>query len=223
MWSEAGRRRRASARLVWLLAIAAAHLDEMKHWCVSLAAMKRIFVPTALMLFLAVGARAQDGRPNFSGTWTLDVVKSDFGPSPPPESLVIVIEHNEPNIKTKATQKGPQGETTNERNLTTDGKENPNKVRTMMGEQDVKSTSKWDSRKLATAYKLDIQGMVVEVSESWELSDEGKVLTVVRDLKTPQGDFAQKMVFSKQGQAFRPAGLKTSPTTGRAKAPALPV
>ena len=153
----------------------------------------------AVLLLTTASAWAQDATPNFTGKWNLDIAKSDFGPMPPPESVVHVIDHKEPNLKVVTTQKGPQGEVTNERILTTDGKENVNKVR--MGgpdPQEVKSTSKWNGKTLATAFKLEIQGNAIDVSDSWKLSDDGKVLTVVREFKSSQGDFVTTTVFNKQ-------------------------
>ncbi len=165
--------------------------------------MKRIlsaaFVLLCLVLLVAAAARAQDATPNFTGKWSIDIAKSDFGPVPPPESVVHVIDHKEPNIKVVTTQKGSQGETTNERMLTTDGKENVNKVR--MGgpdPQEVKSTSKWNGKTLATAFTIDIQGNAVDINDSWKLSDDGKVLTIVRAFKSSQGEFAATTVFNKQ-------------------------
>ena len=161
--------------------------------------MKKTLVASSLILVLAaVSALAQDAKPNFSGTWNMDLSKSDFGPVPAPDSLVAVIEHKEPSVKITTTQKGQQGEIVNERILTTDGKENTNKMRMMGGEQEIKSTSKWNGKKLTTAFKLDVQGAPVEFNDAWELSDDGKVMTIVRDIKTPQGDFTTKTVFSKQ-------------------------
>lgn len=150
------------------------------------------------MFLLAVSTWAQDTKPDLSGTWNLDVAKSDFGGAPAPDSIVHVIEHKDPNLKITSTQKSQQGELTNTRNLTTDGKENINKMRTMAGEQDVKSTSRWNGMKLANALKLDIQGSPIDINEAWELSDGGKVLSIARDIATPQGDFHQRYVFNKQ-------------------------
>lgn len=159
------------------------------------------FLPTAcaVILLTTAPAWAQDATPNFTGKWSLDIAKSDFGPMPPPESVVHVVDHKEPNLKIVTTQKGPQGEVTNERLLTTDGKENVNKMR--MGgpdAQEVKSTSKWNGKALATAFRLEIQGNALDVNDSWKLSDDGKVLTVVREFKSPQGDFVTTTVFNKQ-------------------------
>ena len=160
--------------------------------------MKKACLTLCLILLAAATAPAQDTRPDFSGTWVLDRTKSDFGQMPPPDSLVSVIEHKEPSIKITTTQKGEQGEITNARTLTTDGKESLNKLKTMGGEQEVKSITKWTGRTLTTAFTLDVQGIAVEVNDSFALSDDGKVLTVMRQVKTPDGDLPSKMVFNKQ-------------------------
>jgi hypothetical protein len=160
--------------------------------------MRKALPVACVVLLLAAVTRAQDNRPNFSGTWNLDVAKSDFGGAPAPESIVHVMEHKDPNLKVTSTQKNQQGELTNVRTLTTDGKENINKMRTMAGDQDVKSTSTWNGRKLANAMTLDIQGNAIEINEVWDLSEDGKILNVVRDIKTGQGDFHQTYVYNKQ-------------------------
>jgi hypothetical protein len=160
--------------------------------------MKRMLSTAGVIFLLAGSAVAQNATPNFSGTWNLDVAKSDFGPAPPPDSVVMVIDHKEPNLKVTTTQKGAPGDTTNESNITTDGKANVNKLRTMGGELDVNSTSTWNGKKLATTRTFEVQGMSIAMNDSWELSDDGKVMTMVREIKTPQGDFGTKMVFNKK-------------------------
>lgn len=141
----------------------------------------------------------QAAKPNFTGKWTLDLAKSDFGQYPPPDSISHVVDHKEPNIKiTTTTQTKEFGESTNEQNLTTDGKENPNKMRVMGAEQDVKSTARWDGEKLSTSTAFDAQGTRIEINDSWSISEDGKFLTVVRVAKTPQGEFSFKTVYNKQ-------------------------
>ena len=160
--------------------------------------MNRALSTASVILLLAVSAVAQNAAPNFSGTWNLDVAKSDFGPAPPPDSVVMVVDHKEPTIKTTTTQKSAQGDTTNDSTITTDGKENVNKLRAMGGEQDVRSTTKWNGKKLTIARTLEIQGMTISMNDSWELSDDGKVMTIVRAIGTPQGDFTTKMILNKK-------------------------
>jgi len=160
--------------------------------------MKRAVFAIAVMLLVPPSAWTQDAKPNFSGTWNFDAAKSDFGPAPPPESLVSVIDQKEPNVKIATTQKGPMGEISNERTFTTDGKENINKMRTPAGDQDTKSTTTWNGKKLSTVTKMDMQGTAIVINESWELAEDGKVMTIAREIKTPQGDFVTKVVFNKQ-------------------------
>ena len=149
------------------------------------------------LLALAISTAAQ-GLPNFTGTWTLDVAKSDFGPMPAPESIVMVIDHKDPAVKVTTTQKSQMGDASNDSTYTTDGKENINKMRGPGGEQDVKSTTKWDGKTLATARTIEAQGMSIGIDDTWELSADGKVMTLTRQIKTPQGDFSSKLVLNKK-------------------------
>jgi hypothetical protein len=151
----------------------------------------------AALLALTISTAAQ-GLPNFTGTWTLDAAKSDFGPMPPPESVVMVIDHKEPTVKVTTTQKNQMGDSSNDSTYTTDGKENVNKMRGPAGDQDVKSTTKWNGKTLATSRTVEAQGMSIGIDDSWELSPDGKALTVSRQLKTPQGDFSTKLVLNKK-------------------------
>ena len=166
--------------------------------------MKNIIAAACILLltlFALPGptpVHAQDALPNFTGTWSIDLAKSDFGPMPPPESVVHTIDHKEPTVKVTTTQKTAQGEITNERTLTTDGKPNVNKVRMGGPEQEVTSTSKWVGKTLTTAFKVEMQGTPLDFNDTWKLSDDGKVLTIVREIKSPQGDFAATTVFNKQ-------------------------
>jgi hypothetical protein len=157
----------------------------------------RVSVAAAAIVLLTLNAAAQ-GLPNFSGTWTLDAAKSDFGPMPPPESIVMVIDHQEPALKVSVTQKSQMGDVSNDSTYTTDGKDNINKMRSPDGDQSVKSTSKWNGKALATSRTIEAQGMSIGIEDSWELSADGKVLTINRQLNTPQGSFSTKTVLNKK-------------------------
>ena len=158
---------------------------------------RRLSVAAAAVVFLALSAAAQS-VPNFTGTWTLDAAKSDFGPMPPPDSLVMVIDHKEPALKVTTTQKSQMGDSSNDSTYTTDGKENVNKMRGPAGDQDVKSTTKWSGTTLTTSRTIEAQGMSIGIDDSWDLSADGKVLTVNRQLKTPQGDLNMKLALNKK-------------------------
>ena len=91
-----------------------------------------------LICFLTAPMSTQDSaKPNLSGTWTLDAAKSDFGQYPPPEFIILVIEHNEPVVKITTTTKSGTGESTGEQNLTTNGTQTVNKMQVMGAQQEV--------------------------------------------------------------------------------------
>ena len=62
----------------------------------------RFITALFVMLTLAPPADplADQGKPNFSGKWSLDIPQSDLPDSPPPfKSWVYIIEHDEPRMK----------------------------------------------------------------------------------------------------------------------------
>jgi len=159
--------------------------------------MKSALAAIGLALAVAVTASAQS-KPNFSGTWILDVAKSDFGGAPALTSMSHEIQHKGTTIGIATTQKTAQLELVNRRTLTTDGKENTNHLKTSAGDQDVKSTSKWDGPRLLTTMTLDVQGTPASVTDTWELSADARVLTITRSATMPDGSITQKFVFNKQ-------------------------
>jgi hypothetical protein len=110
----------------------------------------------------------------------------------------MVVDHKEPTVKVTTTQKSQMGDSSNDSTYTTDGKDNVNKMRSPAGDQDVKSTTKWNGKALATTRTIEAQGMTVGIDDAWELSADGKVLTINRQLKTPQGDLSMRLVLNKQ-------------------------
>jgi hypothetical protein len=136
---------------------------------------------------------AADPKPDFSGHWSIDLAKSDFGMMPPPEKLERDIDHKDPEIKIKTLQAGPRGERTTESKLTTNGKESSVQV---MG-RDAKSTAAWKGSKLNIKTKLEFNGAEILQDETWTLSNDGKVLTIENAISSPQGEFMMKNVFTK--------------------------
>lgn len=157
--------------------------------------MKKTVLLFAATLVLAGLASAADDKPNFTGKWVLDTAKSDFGPAPAPAAQSQEIDHKDPKLKVKTVSKNQQGtENTAETTRTTDGAENTN----TMGQAEVKSKTVWDGKKLVTTSKRQIQGMDIDIKDIQELAEDGKSFTITRELKTPQGDFTQKLHFNKE-------------------------
>ena len=176
---------------------------------------KVTFAAIAGLVFVA--SLAAQSKPNFSGTWKLNVDKSDFGVLPPSNSRTDVVDHKDPNLKITVADDGAQGQQNYTLIMTTDGKEAVNKP----GGLDMKSVATWDASKLVVSTKLQFQGSDVAIKTSWSLSDDGKTLTENAHLESPMGETDQKMVFEKQeGGASVVAAAKPSapaPSAGGAK------
>ena len=155
-------------------------------------------VLAVLIGFVSSPAWSQGAKPDFTGKWNLDAAKSDFGAMPAPASIVHDVEHKEPNLKITTTQKSEAGESTNTRTFSTDGKDSTNKITMMGAEYPVTTSAKWDGQSLAVTASFDAQGATVQLNDTWTLSPDGKVLTITRIAKTPQGDFTTKSVYNKQ-------------------------
>jgi hypothetical protein len=152
-----------------------------------------------MILALAIAAMAAFGaaadKPNFSGDWTVDLTKSDFGPIPPPSGMTRKVDHSEPAVTVVETQTGgPQGDMVINAKYTTDGKETTNQF---MG-ADAKSTAKWDGDALVIATNADFQGTAITLTDKWTLSADGKVMTVARHFAAPQGEADVVYVMNKK-------------------------
>lgn len=164
---------------------------------------------TALITFLLVlplvSVFAQQ-KTDFSGTWKLNVAKSDFGMLGGPTSRTDVITHKDPSLSNSVTAEGAQGKQEYTVSYTTDGKEAVNKI----GEREIKSTLKWAGSNLAISSKFVYNDMDVTGEATWVLSPDGKTLTISAHFTSAMGDADQKFVFEKQEAA--------APSTPPAKA-----
>ena len=98
--------------------------------------MSSIAFVLALPLITAVAQQ----KPDFSGTWKLNVAKSEFGALPGPKSRVDVITHKDPSLSVNVTQEGADGRLQYAANYTTDGKTRTVSIHyaSAMGETDQK-------------------------------------------------------------------------------------
>jgi len=155
--------------------------------------MRKAIVAALSVTAFATSMFAQT-KPNFSGTWKLNVAKCDFGPIPAPDSRTDVIVHDDPTIKDDVTQTGGQGDFSGTINYTTDGKEATNK----MGPREIKSTLGWEGSHLVVNSKLMLNDAEITIKSVWTLSDDGKTLTQDAHINSPMGELDTKQVFDKQ-------------------------
>ncbi len=144
-----------------------------------------------LTLFCALPLMA---APDFSGSWKVNKLKSDFGPMPPPDSLTMTVDHKDPKLTVvnKQSRDGNEFESTS--NYTTDGKECVNEFRG----NSRKSTLSWEGETLVIVSKAKFGDNDITITEKWVLSGEGKVLTISRHMVTPRGESDTKTTLDKQ-------------------------
>ena len=147
--------------------------------------------PLILVTILALAAFA---KPNFAGDWKLNASKSEFGAFPAPSSLTQKIVHEEPSLKVSAKLSSDNGDMEFESAYTTDGKECTNQF----GPNAIKSTVKWDGDTLVIDGKGQFGDNEVSIKDKWEISADGKVVTILRHWASSMGEMDQKLVFEKQ-------------------------
>lgn len=155
------------------------------------ALLSTLFVIAAATTSLAMAA----DKPDFSGSWKLDVDKSVFPPPiPPPTSMTRKIDHKEPAISVDQTTTSERGDQSATLKYSTDGTETTN---TFMGNA-LKSKGVWDGNALVITGTANMGGADVKLTDKWTLADDGKTLTDVLSISAPQGDFEITYVLVKQ-------------------------
>lgn len=140
-------------------------------------------------------APKEESRPNFSGTWVMNPQKSDWGQMAPPDSMRYVIRHTGGNLVLLSTQNGVD----NRLDVTTDGQE---RVTQTDAESEILARVYWDGktllwqgrRKAKPAHQID----PLSWTSHWSLSDDGRTLTVKRQIVVVQGTFDQTIQFDKK-------------------------
>ena len=163
--------------------------------------IRKLISITFLIALPLVSVFAQQ-KTDYSGTWKLNVDKSDFGVLGGPTSRTDVITQKEPSISDHVTADGAQGKQEYTVTYSTDGKETAN----TFGEMSAKSTTKWDGNSLVINTKLKFNDTDVDVVSTWVLSADGKTLTVSAHISSTMGETDQKLTYDRQdGGAVAPA------------------
>jgi hypothetical protein len=137
------------------------------------------------------------GNPDFSGTWTLDVGKSDMGHMRPGaltarmKNVTLVIKQT-PSVLATTRKVGERPETVTDK---LDGSESVNK--SPIG-KDIKSISRWVGSTLVTNSIMSIGAGTVQTTFVRSLSADGRVMTIDTTTKTPNGVRKQKLIYNKQ-------------------------
>ena len=141
-------------------------------------------------------AAASGSHPDLSGTWNLDIAKSNFGQGQPPASEVDTITENGNSMSVATAQKGGMmGDVNTTETFTTDGQPSSWKG---MADSQVSGTANWDGDKLVVDAKTSFQGSDVKLKETYSLSADGKTLTKSLHAETGMGNFDSTSIYDKQ-------------------------
>jgi hypothetical protein len=152
---------------------------------------------------------AQD-KPNFSGTWKLNVERSDFGPGHSRFAQTDVIEQSGQTIKISIAFDANEETRQYTVTLVTDGKEisAPADAREPGATLQTVSSS-WEGAVLVVHQKVTYENEIVTGSSHYTLSPNGDVLTVMQDFVTQKGETSRTLVFDKGDSA-----TTSEPTVG---------
>ena len=187
--------------------------------------MKMKIVLMAMLTFvLAVAAiSAQDRTANFTGNWTLEASKSKLDERMRIESMTLNVTQTDKELKIETKTKRaprPEGEMSGGGQgrgggmgrggfggdgttvYTLDGKETKVEQETPMGKFPVSYKANLEKGgKLNLSSSRTINGqmgeMTITTKDAWQLSADGKTLTVKRETETPRGAQSSEMVFTK--------------------------
>jgi len=167
--------------------------------------MTRKLLLIAFLIALPVVSAFAQQKPDFSGTWKLNVAKTDFGALPGPDSRTDVITHKEPSLTDDVTAESSQGKQQYTVKYTTDGKEVTNQI----GPLAIKSTLKWEGSNLLVSSKFTYNDADVNAQATWALSADGKTLTISVHFASTLGETDQKIILEKQESTPAAAPAKT--------------
>ena len=165
--------------------------------------MKRGLSTTVVIgIALCIGALAVFAEgPNFAGTWELDKSKSELtGRMANIEGMTLVVTQDAKQITvdTKIAGAAEQGQPFTYK---LDGGESSMDI---TGRMPAKATlkAKWQSDVLELsqdrAMSMNGNDFTVTIKDHWQLSPDGKMLTVHRTTDSPRGTQESKLVFSKK-------------------------
>ena len=186
--------------------------------------MKRIFFLAAMFAAFTVASFAQAKPTNFTGTWELDIPKSQLDVRARIESLTMTVVQTDQELKVSTETKRPAppadavapgagggrgrgmggrfggGDGTVAYSL--DGKETIVEIDGPNGKLPIKYRAALEGGKANLSSVRTFTGPMGEITSTtkdvWTLSADGKTLTVVREQTTPRGTNSSTLVFAKK-------------------------
>ncbi len=153
--------------------------------------MVRMLRFALLMVLIGLPSRAEDKKPDFTGTWELNVGKSSFGKMPKPTRMALTSSYKGDVLHASQTTYDQQGDRTVEGDWFLDGKEHP-----LAEFGPGKSVTKWVGSTLVNEKKSD-NGQY-EQTGRLSVSRDGKMATEKIHTKNPNGENNSTLVWERK-------------------------
>ncbi|HKP35666.1 MAG TPA: hypothetical protein VJT71_02320 [Pyrinomonadaceae bacterium] len=168
--------------------------------------MKKLIGTVPLVMVATALVAAQGSKPDFSGTWMLDLKKSSSTGLPTRPDVPIRISHQDPELRVIRTSESNGQTVEREFVYYTDGRGETNQATSLLTtnpggakasdlqNKQTKSRTKWSGDKLVTRarIRMTVAGHMLEyeIIDEWKLSADRKVLTQTSRLVFQQSDAA---------------------------------
>jgi hypothetical protein len=159
-----------------------------------------VVVLAGAMSFIPQIASAQ-AKPNFAGTWTMNMEKSDLGAMPKPKSQVETITQTADAITIAiAADRNEMGKQNYKFSAKFDGSETPFPADAFPADSPFKILSakaEWQGSSLVITQKTSFQDVAGTVKTIYTLSEDGKMLTSAMHIAFGDAEFDAKTVYDK--------------------------
>jgi hypothetical protein len=162
---------------------------------------KRLAVVMVLASIAAIGAaqNADQAKPNFAGTWKLNLQKSDQGQMTP-SSETDTITQTADQIKVAIASEREQGSMNYTFAANLDGSVTPVAADAFPADSPFKlldSKASWQGTSLVVTQTTSFQETKGTLTSTFTLSDDGKTMTKITHIVFDQGAFDSKSVYDK--------------------------
>ena len=158
--------------------------------------MKSIHWRLLVAAFLCAGCASLGlgrGRPNFTGTWVLNLSRSQLQ-VPPPDSTIFVITHDDPVMRSFRTHARAGRLDTVTITLRTDSSQIDGELR---GAKTI-SWTWWEGKELVFALALFRGEQRASQTVRYSLSDDGKTFTAIEDVDAGPNSHLNRWVFDRR-------------------------
>ena len=140
------------------------------------------------------GATPDSGKPDFTGNWTLNTAKSNFGKMPKPQAMTLKAERKGPVLHSTQTTDDGQGPKSVEGDWFLDGKQHPVDPAAQSNKQT--QMSRWQGDTLIAERRSEDGGYQETIRMT--LSKDGKTATERVAVKSPNGNNSSTLIWERK-------------------------